>query len=151
MRVQLAAGVAAGAAGTVALNAATYLDMLARGRQSSSVPADAAGKLSDMAGVDLGDDDTSPNRREALGALLGLVTGLGVGAAYGLIRSRLDVPRAIAALGLAAAAMASSDLPMTQLGLTDPREWDATSWIADVLPHLAYGVAAAATYELFGE
>ncbi len=151
MRVQLAAGVAAGAAGTVALNAATYLDMLARGRQSSSVPADAAGKLSDMAGVDLGDDDTSSNRREALGALLGLVTGPGVGAAYGLIRSRLDVPRAIAALGLAAAAMAGSDLPMTALGLTDPREWDATSWIADVRPHLAYGVAAAATYELIGE
>lgn len=151
MRRQIVIGLAAGAAGTVALNAVTYLDMLARGRPTSSMPADAAGKLSDMAGVDLGDDDTAANRREALGALLGLVTGVGVGAVYGLIRSRLDVPRVIAALGLVAAAMGGSDLPMTQLGLTDPREWDATSWIADLLPHLAYGVAAAATYELFGE
>lgn len=147
MRRELAVGVTAGAAGTVALNAATYLDMLGRGRSASSMPADAAGKL--LADVDLGDEGTAPNRREALGALLGLVTGLGVGAVYGLIRSRVDVPSPIAALGLAAAAMAGSDIPMTALGLTDPREWDATSWAADSLPHLAYGVAATAAYRVF--
>lgn len=151
MRRELAAGVAAGAAGTVALNIATYVDMLGRGRPTSTAPADAAGKVSNLAGVDLGDQDTAPNRREALGALLGLVTGLGVGAVYGLIRSRVDVPTGVAALGLAAAAMAGSDLPMTALGLTDPRKWDATSWVADLLPHLAYGVAAAATYQVFDE
>lgn len=148
---QLAAGVAAGAAGTVALNTATYLDMLGRGRPASSVPADAAGRISTWIGVGLGDEDTAPNRREALGTLLGVVTGLGVGAAYGLIRSQVHLPRPVAALGMSAAAMVASDLPMTALGLTNPREWDATSWAADVLPHLAYGVAAAAAYQVFDE
>jgi hypothetical protein len=45
--------------------------------------------------------------------------------------------------------MAGSDLPMTALGLTDPREWDAASWASDVVPHLAYGMAAAAAYQAF--
>lgn len=147
VRPGFAAGVAAGAVGTVALNTATYLDMLVRGRPASNVPADAAGKL--LADVYLGADDTAPNRHEALGALLGVVTGLSVGAVYGLIRSRVQVPSPIADLGLAAAVMIGSDLPVTALGLTDPREWDVTSWAADSLPHLAYGVATTAAYRVF--
>ncbi len=149
MRSELAAGIVAGAVGTVALNVATYLDMLGRGRPSSSMPADAATKLGQLADIPLGDEDTAPHRQEALGALLGIVTGLGVGAVYGLVRSKFDVPTRVAALGLSAAAMAGSDLPMTALRLTDPREWDAASWAADLLPHLAYGAAAAAAYRIF--
>ncbi len=149
MRRELAAGLAAGAVGTVALNAATYLDMLGRGRPSSSMPADAAEKVGEMADVQLGDEETAPNRQEALGALLGLVTGLCVGAVYGLVRSKVDVPTWLATLGLGAAAMVGSDVPMTALGLTDPREWGAAGWAADVVPHLAYGAAAAAAYEIF--
>ena len=149
MRRELAAGIAAGAVGTVALNAATYLDMLWRGRPSSDLPADAAQELGERAHLNFGDEDTAPNRREALGALLGLATGLGVGALYGLVRSKLHLPTTVAALGLGAAAMAGSDLPMTALGLTDPREWDAVSWASDAIPHLAYGLAAAGAYRLF--
>lgn len=33
---------------------------------------------------------------------------------------------------------------MTALGVTDPRTRDATSWISDVVPHLAYGAVTAA-------
>ncbi len=33
---------------------------------------------------------------------------------------------------------------MTLLGVTDPRTWPATSWVADVGPYLAYGAATAA-------
>lgn len=139
MRHELAAGVAAGAAGTVALNAATHLDMVVRGRPASTLPGEAAGRLTDLAAVDLGDGDSAPNRREGLGALLGIVTGVGVGAAYGLVRLAVSVPAPLAALGLAGAAMTASDLPMTALGLTDPRKWSASSWITDLLPHLAYG------------
>jgi len=146
VRPGIAAGVAAGAVGTVALNTVTYLDMLVRGRPASNVPADAARKL--LAGVYLGDDDTAPSRQEALGALLGVVTGLGVGAIYGLIRSRVYVPSPAADLCLAAGVMMGSDLPLTALGLTDPRRWDATGWAADLLPHLAYGVAASAAYRV---
>ncbi len=143
----LGAGLAAGAVGTVALNTVTYLDMLVRGRPASNVPADAAGKL--LAAVYLGDDDTAPNRQQALGALLGVVTGLSVGVVFGVVRSRVRVPSPVADLCLTAAVMVGSDLPLTVLGLTDPREWDATSWAADVLPHLAYGVAATAAYQVF--
>ena len=65
VRPGIAAGVAAGAVGTVALNTVTYLDMLVQGRPASNVPADAAQKL--LAGVDLGDDDTAPNGRRPSG------------------------------------------------------------------------------------
>ena len=50
---------------------------------------------------------------------------LGVGGAYGLLRSRLPAPlrpRAAAA-GLGLMAMAASDLPATALGVTDARTW----------------------------
>lgn len=151
MRREIATGMAAGAVGTVALNAATYLDMVVRGRPSSSLPADAADKVAGEMGVDLGEGDTAAGRKEGLGALMGMVTGLGVGALYGLVRSGLGlrIPLPLAGIGLGAAAMAGSDVPMTALGLTDPREWPPESWAADVLPHLAYGIAAAAAYELF--
>ncbi|MBA3278811.1 MAG: hypothetical protein H0U22_08840 [Geodermatophilaceae bacterium] len=140
-------GLVAGAAGTTALNVVTYLDMAVRGRPSSSVPAEAAGTLAAGAGVALGAGDTRDSRKEGIGALLGYATGLGVGVAYGLLRSKARVPVPLAAILLSAAAMAASDAPMTALGLTDPREWPASSWIADLVPHLAYGLASAAAYE----
>lgn len=151
MRRELAAGIAAGAVGTVALNVTTYLDMLIRARPASSTPGDAAGKIADTVGADLGDEEQAPNRREGLGALLGIFTGLGVGAVYGLVRGRVHVPLPVAAGCLGAAAMVGSDLPMTALGLTDPREWDAASWASDAVPHLAYGAAAALAYQMFDD
>lgn len=141
-------GLVAGAAGTAALNIVTYLDMTGRARGSSSAPADAAGELAGKAGIPLGEGENADNRKEGLGALLGYVTGLGVGAAYGLLRSRVGVPLPVAALGLGAVAMAGSDAPLTALGITDPRQWPPSSWAADVVPHLAYGVATAAAYQL---
>lgn len=149
MRREIAVGVAAGAVGTVALNVATYLDMVGRGRPSSDLPAEAAEKLTGKAGISLGEGEREMNRKEALGALMGMVTGLGVGALYGLVRSRVRLPTALAGVGLGAAAMAGSDLPMAALGLVDPREWNAVIWASDLLPHLAYGIAAATAYEMF--
>lgn len=140
-------GLVAGAAGTAALNVVTYLDMAVRGRPSSSLPAEAAESLAAEAGLALGAGDTRDNRKEGIGALLGYATGLGVGVAYGLLRTKVRVPAPLAAILLSAAAMAASDAPMTALGLTDPREWPPSSWIADLLPHLAYGLASAAAYE----
>jgi hypothetical protein len=146
-------GIAAGAAGTIALDVASYLDMVVRARPASSLPAEVAGALAERAGVELaaGGNVSEPagNRRSALGALLGYGVGLGVGAAYGLLGSRLPGrlrPRA-AAVGLGLAAMAASDLPATALGVTDPRTWGAAGWASDLLPHLAYGLATATVYE----
>lgn len=142
------AGTIAGAAGTVALNATTYADMALRGRPSSGVPAEVAGRLAAKVGIDLsGDDGATQNRKSALGALFGIATGLGVGAAYGLVRPRprdASVTRAGLALGLAA--MAGSDVPATALGVTDPARWGPESWVSDIVPHLAYGFVTAATH-----
>lgn len=48
----LMAGAAAGAAGTTALNAVTYLDMAWRARPASQTPEQAVEKLAERAGVD---------------------------------------------------------------------------------------------------
>lgn len=142
-------GLIAGAAGTVALNVASYLDMAVRGRGASSAPAETAGQLADTTGVDLAEEPaTADNRRSGLGALMGYVTGLGVGAAYGALHSRVGrLSRPAAALGLTAAATVASTGPMTMLGITDPRQWDAKSWAMDLGPHLAYGVVTAVVYD----
>ncbi len=144
-------GTAAGAVGTVALNVTTYADMALRGRPSSSVPSQVAGKLAGKVGIDLsGEDETAQNRKSGLGALSGYAVGLGIGSGYGLVRPLLgdvSVPGAGAVLGLAA--MAGSDVPATALGITDPSEWSSSSWASDIVPHLAYGLITAVAYESF--
>jgi hypothetical protein len=167
MANRILAGAIAGAAGVVALNAAGYLDMLLRGRPASDLPARVAGKLADEMGLpldltsdadaedddlaDLGDDDepdAPANRREALGALLGMANGVGIGVCYGIARLVLPKPPAwLAGAALGAAAMAASDYPATRLGLTEPRDWTATDWASDVLPHMAFGVVTAIAFE----
>jgi hypothetical protein len=140
-------GLLAGAAGTTVLNLTTYADMLLRGRPSSDTPAQVADRLVDRTGIDLGDGQTKSHREQAVDALLGYVTGLGVGAAYGLMR-RDGGPPSVWAAGplLGAGAMAGSDLPAAALGVTDPATWDLTSWASDVVPHLVYGFTAACVY-----
>lgn len=144
-------GILAGAAGTAALNVVTNLDMAVRGRASSNVPAQTAQRLADEAGADLaprGDDQTAQNRSQGLGALLGYVTGIGIGAVYGVVRPRTaEVPVPVAGVALGLAAMAGSDVPATTLDVTDPREWGVSAWVSDIIPHLLYGVVTAAAYE----
>jgi hypothetical protein len=176
MANRILAGAIAGAAGVVALNAAGYIDMLIRGRSPSDMPARVAGKLAEELGLPLdfssdlldadeepdasdaapdladGDDDDNPdapaNRREAVGALLGIGNGVGIGVVYGIARLILPRPPAwLAGAVLGAAAMAASDYPATRLGLTEPRDWSATDWLSDVVPHMAYGLATAIAFE----
>jgi hypothetical protein len=138
------AGAAGGAAGVTALNAVTYADMALRGRSSSGLPERTVGTIADKAGVSLGgEDEAASNRRQSLGALLGLGVGIGVGAGYGLVRSRFRVPRVPAAVGLGVAASVASEGPATAMGLTDPRTWGAAGWASDLVPHLAYGAVTA--------
>ncbi|MEU6809933.1 hypothetical protein ABZ920_13225 [Streptomyces sp. NPDC046831] len=140
-------GLLAGAAGTLALDLTTYGDMLVRGRGSSGVPAQVAERLADRTGVGLGEGDTRSHRAEAAGALLGYLTGVGVGAAYGLLRRRSGpLPVSVAGPLLGAAAMAGSDVPAAALRVTDPFSWDTTSWVSDVVPHLVYGLTTASVY-----
>lgn len=145
--MSLTAGILAGAAGTTALDIAGYLDMVVRGRSASELPARAAGELADRADVGLGSGEAAGSRREGLGALLGYATGLGVGGLYGLLAGDRRLSPPVAVLGLSAMAMTASVVPLTALRLTDPRDWSASSWASDIVPHLAYGLTAATVYD----
>lgn len=71
---RITAGAVPGAMGTLALNAATYADLAARGRAPSTVPADTVQRTADALGADLsghGDEAVAANRRAGIGALLG--------------------------------------------------------------------------------
>jgi hypothetical protein len=139
-------GAAAGAAGTTALNAATYLDMAVRGRSASQIPEQVVERLSAIVRVPVpGDGEEHDNRIAGLGALLGAATGVGTGAAYGLARAlgwRPGLP--VASVAVAATAMAGADVPLAVLGVSHPRQWRPADWASDLLPHLAYGAVTAA-------
>ena len=149
-RLQLALlGAAAGAAGTTALNAVTYVDMAVRGRPASSTPERTVEALSDKTGIPVpGEGEAQDDRVSGLGPLTGLLAGVGIGAALGLARAAGWRPGLTS--GTAAAtfgALVGTNGPMTVLGVTDPRTWPATSWVVDIVPHLAYGVVTAAVLE----
>lgn len=144
-------GAAAGAAGTTALNAVTYLDMVVRGRAGSSTPERSVETLAEKAHLEIpGDGEKREHRVTALGALTGLVAGVGVGTLAGLARVagfRPSVPVGTAVT--AGAVLVANNGPMTVLGITDPRSWSASDWLSDVLPHLAYALVVQATLDAF--
>lgn len=146
----LVKGLIAGAAGTSALNVATYLDMMIRARAASTTPQHAVDKLADLADVDLGDGEQADHRKEALGSLLGYGTGAGAALCYGLVAERWRPPWPVGVLALTALAMTGSNAPLTMLGATDPRTWSGSAWVSDAVPHLAYGVTAYTAYTLLG-
>src|SRR5688572_20203697 len=145
-------GAAAGAAGTTALNAVTYLDMVVRGRPASSTPERTVEELAGRAHVPIaGSGGKRANRVQALGALTGLAAGTGVGALVGLaraagFRTRPPVATALVTAGV----LVGTNGPMTVLGITDPRTWSAADWISDVVPHLAYAVVVTTTMDALG-
>jgi hypothetical protein len=145
-------GAAAGAAGTSALNAVTYLDMAVRGRASSSTPERTVEKLADKAHVPIpGDADTRSNRVQGLGPLTGLAAGIGMGALTGLVRAAGFRSRPLVGTGLiTAGVLVAANGPMTVLGITDPRTWSRTDWISDLVPHLVYGAVVKTTMDAFG-
>jgi hypothetical protein len=153
MMRRLLTGIAAGAAGTTALNLVTYLDMVARARPASTTPEDTVREAEERTGVPLAadgpDSDTAANRRSGIGALLGIAAGLGTGALYGAVRPRLGrVPLPALGAGAGLVANVGTTGPMAAFGITDPRAWPTDSWVSDLLPHLAYGLATAAVWEL---
>lgn len=144
---QLWAGAAAGAAGTTALNAASYVDMAVRARPSSSTPQETVQKLADSAGVQIpGEGEDKDNRLAGLGPLSGIATGVGIGMLLGVVRAFGWRPGPLAGTVMAAAvALVGANAPMAALGITDPRQWSLDSWLSDVVPHLAYGAVTHAT------
>jgi hypothetical protein len=149
MGLGILAGAAAGAAGTAALNAVTYMDMTVRGRPASDTPERTVEKLADSAGVAVpGEGETRDHRLTGLGSLSGIATGVGVGAAFGVLRRLgLRPPTLLGAAVVALSAMAATDSSMASMGISDPRTWSAADWLADLLPHLAYGLVTYATLQ----
>ncbi|MFC0529355.1 hypothetical protein [Phytohabitans kaempferiae] len=143
----LVSGAAAGAAGTAALDAATYLDMTIRGRPASSTPEQTVEAIEERLPVSIpGGGNTHGNRVSGLGGLSGIATGVGVGAVFGLLRRagvRVPLPVGAALVGLSA--MATTALSMAALDVSDPRRWSARDWVSDLLPHLAYGAVTYGT------
>ncbi|HET6437635.1 MAG TPA: hypothetical protein VFG59_06225 [Anaeromyxobacter sp.] len=144
---RVVAGLAAGAAGTAALNAVTYGDMLLRGRAASEVPARTAEALTGRMGVRFPGGDRSRHRMEASGALMGMVAGMGTGVLYGALRRRRSAPLVLRALSLCGPAMLAADAPPVFLRVTDPRRWHPSGWLADLVPHLVYGLVTATVFE----
>src|SRR3712207_3713590 len=118
-------GAAAGAAGTTALNAVTYLDMVGRGRAASSTPERTVEELAERAHVAIpGDEETRQNRVQGLGPLTGLVAGIGIGVLTGLARAAGFRSPPLVGTGLiTAGVLVGTNGPMTALGITDPRTW----------------------------
>jgi len=144
-------GAAAGAAATTALNTVTYLDMAVRGRAASSTPERTVETLAEKAHVQIpGGPEVRRNRVQGLGPLTGLVAGIGVGVVTGLVRaagfrSSPPVGTALTTAGV----LVVANGPMTVLGITDPRQWSATDWLSDVVPHVVYGLVLKATMDAF--
>jgi hypothetical protein len=153
MRREILAGALAGAAGTTALNAVTYLDMALRGRPASSTPEQSVQKLADSLQVGIpGQGDARENRLSGLGALGGLLTGASVGALYGAVTCLLGRPSlGWGSLLAGGSAMVGANGPMALSGLTDPRSWSAADWLSDLVPHAAYGLVTALAYEIATE
>ena len=144
-------GAAAGAAGTTALNAVTYLDMAVRGRPGSPVPEQAVERLAAKAHVPIpGDEGTRRNRVQGLGPLAGLAVGTGVGVVVGLVRAAgLRSRPLVGAVLTTGGALVAANGPMTAFGITDPRTWSRTDWISDLVPHVVYGAVVEATMDAF--
>lgn len=135
-------GAIAGLAGTTALNAATYADMAWRGRAASRAPEQAVEELAKRAGRDVpGEGEAGQNRLQGLAALAGIATGMLIGAAAGQLRGVIrGLGPVLGPVLVGGAAMAVTDFGMYRLGVSDPRSWDAGSWLSDAAPHYAYGV-----------
>ncbi|MGY1771171.1 hypothetical protein [Blastococcus sp. SYSU D00813] len=142
-------GLAAGAVGTTALNAVSYLDMALRGRPASSDPERLVDAAADRAGVEVpGRGAQRDSRRTALAQLAGIGNGLGVGVLASVARSAgLRFSAGAGAVLAGAASMAATDVPLAALGVSDPRRWGASGWGTDVASHLAYGAGVQAVLE----
>lgn len=136
----------AGAVGATALNAITYLDMTLRGRPASHTPETSAARLADTIGLNLGPEPTATHRRTGLGALLGYTVATATALTATILTRHQAAHTPTLAITLGLAAMLTSTTPTTLLGVTNPRHWTRADWLSDLIPHLAYGTAAAWTW-----
>ena len=119
-------------------------------RPPSTTPEQSVERLAARAHARVpGSEDRRPHRTTGLGALLGMATGAGIGALAGVARAAgLRLPLPVGAAATAALAMVAANGPMTVLGVTDPRDWTASDWASDVVPHAGYGAVTSLALRL---
>lgn len=139
-------GLMAGAAGTTALTAVTYLDMALRGRPPSRIPERAIEAVADAYRVRIaGNRSSRAHRTTGIATLGGIGIGLAVGVTASLCRAvGVRLPPPLDALATGAAAMTAGNAVPVAAGLTDPRTWSQADWASDAVPHLAYGITTSA-------
>lgn len=150
-------GLGAGAAGTVTLNVITYGDMAIRGRPASSTPQRIAANMARWVGLlppaDMpGSNPPQAQHREtAVGALMGYATGLGVGALYGVLQPRINLPLIAGGLAAGMLAEAASDGTAIAIAGSNPKTWGWSGWLEDIIPHAAYGLMVALVFRALRE
>jgi hypothetical protein len=116
------------------------------------MPEQTVERGADLVDLRLPEDEQQKQARESgLGSLLGALAGVGAGVTLGALRPATGGPSGSAGTVGAAwvLAMLAGNGPMMVLGVTDPRPWRPVDWAADVIPHLAYAVVAAAALDAF--
>jgi len=140
----LARGLAAGAAGTAALNAVSYADMAVRARPASKVPRKVVKEIARRAGV----HNLEQPRVQGLSMLLGYADGFGTGVLFGALRPRMrEVPWYVAGAALGAFTLVLSEGTATAMGKTDPRRWGLSGWLMDLVPRTLYGCVTCLVYD----
>jgi hypothetical protein len=123
--------------------------MTVRGRGGSSTPEQTVEAIEEQLPVSVpGQDEKRENRVTGLASLSGIITGVGIGAVFGVLhRIGLRPPAPVGAVMVGLTAMTSTDVSMARLKVSDPRTWSASDWFSDLLPHLVYGAVTYATLE----
>ena len=132
-------GLFAGAAGTAAMTISSTLEMKARGREGSTAPADAAGKL-------LGIQPRNPEGQARFSNLVHWSYGTSWGAVRGLIDvAGLDGIRATGAHFAAIWGSAQAMLPSLDVA-PPPWEWGVKEIAVDAFHHAVYATATSVAY-----
>ena len=133
-------GIFAGALGTVAMTISSTAEMKLRGREGSTAPSDAAGKV-------LGIQPRNPEGKKRFGTVVHYAYGTGWGAARGLIATMgLSGPAAtLAHFG----AVWGSELVMLPALKVAPsvNTWGAKEVGVDVFHHAVYAIATGIAYD----
>ncbi|MFF0369901.1 MULTISPECIES: hypothetical protein [unclassified Micromonospora] len=138
-------GIVAGAAGTLARELFSNLDVGVRARPMSDTHERAVQRMVDLAHVNLGPADRAAKRRAGFGPVFGFVNGVLAVSLFAALTGRRRPPLPVAAGVIGIGGMLVADGSMAALGVTDPRRWGAEGWLEDALPYVAYGLVAAAT------
>jgi hypothetical protein len=133
-------GVAAGIVGTVVMTASSTLEMKLRGRDPSTAPARAVGRL-------LGVKPASRKGEQRFATVAHALTGVSLGAGRGLL-DVAGVRRPAAALPASLAMVLVPEVVLAPaLGATDPPwRWGAAETAISVLHHAAWAAGTEVAY-----